>query len=55
MSALRVLLADDEPLARQMARRLLDAQDDVLIVAECEDGDALAGALEREAVDVHAP
>ncbi len=52
MSTLRVLVADDEPLARQMTRRLLDAQADVLIVAECADGDALAGALEREAVDV---
>src|SRR5207247_1014808 len=52
MTTLRVLVADDEPLARQMTRRLLDAQADVLIVAECADGDALAGALEREAVDV---
>jgi two-component system LytT family response regulator len=52
MSALRVLVADDEPLARKMARRLLEGQHDVVVVAECEDGDALAGALERETVDV---
>jgi len=52
MSALRVLVADDEPLARKMARRLLEGQDDVVVVAECGDGDALAGALEREPVDV---
>jgi two-component system, LytTR family, response regulator len=52
MSTLRVLVADDEPLARQMARRLLDAQQDVLVVAECGDGDALVGALERETVDL---
>jgi two-component system, LytTR family, response regulator len=52
MSALRVLVADDEPLARRMVRRLLDAQEDVFIVTECGDGDALAGVLEREAVDV---
>ena len=52
MSALRVLVADDEPLARKMARRLLETQDDIVVVAECEDGDALAGALERETVDV---
>jgi two-component system LytT family response regulator len=52
MSPLRVLVADDEPLARQLVRRLLEAQADVLLVAECADGDALAGALEREAVDV---
>ena len=52
MTALRVLVADDEPLARKMARRLLEGQDDVVVVAECGDGDAVAGALEREAVDV---
>src|SRR5262245_54687766 len=52
MSALRVLVADDEPLARKMARRLLEGQNDVVVVAECGDGDALAGALERETVDV---
>ena len=49
---LRILVADDEPLARQMARRLLDGEKDIVIVAECEDGDALAGALDREDVDV---
>jgi len=52
MSPLRVLVADDEPLARQMARRLLVAQEDVVVVAECEDGDALAAALERMTVDL---
>ena len=52
MSALRVLVADDEPLARKMARRLLEGQDDVVVVAECGDGDALAGALDRETVDL---
>lgn len=52
MSPLRVLVADDEPLARQLVRRLLEAQADVILVAECADGDSLAGALEREAVDV---
>jgi len=51
-TTLRILVADDEPLARQMARRLLAAAKDVVVVAECEDGDALAGALDREEVDV---
>jgi CheY-like chemotaxis protein len=32
--------------------RLLEGQDDVVVVAEREDGDALAGALEPQTVDV---
>jgi two-component system LytT family response regulator len=52
MTALRVLLADDEPLARQRMRQLLAGQEDVVVVSECADGDAVAGALERDRVDV---
>jgi DNA-binding LytR/AlgR family response regulator len=52
MTALRVLVADDEPLARQMVRRLMADMTDVVITAECEDGDRLAAMLERAAVDV---
>jgi two-component system, LytTR family, response regulator len=51
MTPLRVLIADDEPLARQMVRRLL-AQHDAEVAGECADGDALADALERQPVDV---
>lgn len=47
-----VLIADDEPLARQLARRLLAPHGDVVIVAECADGDGLAEALDRDPVDV---
>lgn len=35
---LRVLLIDDEPLARQKMRRFLAAEPDVEILGECEDG-----------------
>jgi two-component system LytT family response regulator len=51
MTALRVLIADDEPLARQMVKRLL-ARHVAEIAGECEDGDALAAALERQPADV---
>jgi two-component system, LytTR family, response regulator len=52
MTALRVVVADDEPLARQRLRTLLGAERDVVVVAECADGDALAQTLEHEPVDV---
>lgn len=54
MNALRILVADDEPLARQLTRRLLAEHEDVVVVvvAECADGNVLADTLERHAVDV---
>jgi two-component system LytT family response regulator len=52
MTALRVLVADDERLARDMVRRLLDEVGGVVIVEECADGDAVAEALGRHLVDV---
>jgi len=35
---LRVLIADDEPIARRRVRRLLGAEPDVAVVGECADG-----------------
>jgi two-component system LytT family response regulator len=35
---LRILIVDDEPLARERVRRLLQAEPDVAIVGECADG-----------------
>src|SRR5262249_59919671 len=52
MTTLRVLVADDEPLARKVVRTLLASCADVVVAAECEDGDALASALERLEADV---
>lgn len=43
MTELRVLLADDEPLARRGLRRLLSAEPGVTVIAECRHG--------REAVE----
>ncbi len=47
---MKVILVDDEPLARERLRRLLSAERDVEIVAECADGPATV-----EAVRIHAP
>ena len=38
MSAIRVVIADDEPLARLRLRRLLAAMPDIEVVAECASG-----------------
>lgn len=52
MSVLRILLADDELMARKRLRRLLGDMDGVEIVAECESGEAVLATLEQKDVDL---
>ena len=52
MSPLRVVIADDEPVARQRLRRLLRLRDDCLVVGEFADGADLAASLPRLGSDV---
>jgi two-component system LytT family response regulator len=49
---LRVLIADDEPLARQRLHDLLQHQGEVDIVAMCADGEEAAQAIVNERPDV---
>ncbi len=49
---IRVVVADDELLARQRLRRLLRRAPDVRLVAECPDGPATVTAVLREAPDL---
>ena len=49
---LRVLIADDEELARQRVRRLLEAEAGVAIVGECATGREAVEAIRREAPDL---
>jgi DNA-binding NarL/FixJ family response regulator len=44
---IKVLLVDDQPLARAGLRRILEPQEDITIVGECEDGDQVIAAVER--------
>jgi two-component system response regulator AlgR len=44
---MRVLIADDEPLARMRLRTLLGRRDDVTVVGEVADGDAVMEACAR--------
>ena len=45
MSALRVLIVDDEPLARERIRTMLAGDADVEIVGECGDGPGAVSAI----------
>jgi two-component system LytT family response regulator len=49
---MRVIIVDDEPLARDRLRSLLSKESDVQIVAECGDGREAVGAVQREKPDV---
>jgi two-component system LytT family response regulator len=49
---IRVVIADDEPLARQRIRRLLRREPEVRIAAECADGAAAVAAILRESPDL---
>jgi two-component system LytT family response regulator len=50
--SLRVLIADDEGLARRRLLRLLSAMPDVQIAGECADGDEVLDRVRGGAVDV---
>lgn len=49
---IRVLLADDHAFLRQTLKGLLEAADDVEVVAECTDGDEVAEAVANTQPDV---
>jgi two-component system LytT family response regulator len=48
---IRILIVDDEPVARDGIRQLLQAEPDVEIVGECSDGHAALRALRTENID----
>ena len=52
MTALRVLIADDEQLARARLTRLLSAMEDVTIVGEAKDGDEALARVRDGGIDV---
>jgi two-component system LytT family response regulator len=49
---IRVLLSDDEALARERLRSLLDDEPDLEIVAECGDGKSAIALIKREKPDL---
>jgi two-component system, LytTR family, response regulator len=49
---IRVLLSDDESLARERLRSLLEEESDLEIVAECGDGKSAISTIKREKPDL---
>jgi two-component system LytT family response regulator len=49
---LRILVVDDEPLARRRLRRMLAAEPDVLVVGECGSGSEAVRAIADHSPDV---
>jgi two-component system, LytTR family, response regulator len=49
---LRAIVADDEPLARERIRTLLEAEGDIQIVAECGNGRDTVEAIDAEGADI---
>lgn len=49
---LRVLIADDEPLARERLRLLLSSEEDFSIAGECRNGSEVVAALREHRYDV---
>lgn len=52
MSATRVLLVDDDPLVRSGLRLMLEASDDVLVVADVGSGEEAVPAIQAHGPDV---
>lgn len=49
---LRVVIADDEPLARERLRTLLEGEPGIFIAAECENGLEVISAIDKECPDL---
>lgn len=49
---IRALIVDDEPLARDAIRVLLEAAPDIAIIAECRDGKEAVKAIHEQAPDL---
>jgi two-component system, LytTR family, response regulator len=50
--SLKVLIVDDEPLGRNMVRRMLEGHSEVEIVGECENGQEAITAIKTTAPDL---
>src|SRR5258706_1435640 len=49
---LRTLIVDDEPLARERLRKLLETEPDIELAGECADGRAAVATIRKETPDL---
>ncbi len=49
---IRVLIVDDEPIARERLRALLEREPDLEVLGECRDGNEAVAAIRRERPDL---
>jgi len=49
---IRTLIVDDEPLARQRVRMLLEAEPDMELLGECADGPSALEVIKRDSLDL---
>ena len=49
---IRTLVVDDEPLARERLRSLLEAEEDVEVIGECRDGNEALEAIRQRSPDL---
>lgn len=52
MTRIRIIICDDEPLARRYLRDLLDGEGDCEVIAECKDVDETVAAIETQSPDL---
>lgn len=52
MAKIRTLIVDDEPLARERLRALLQGEADVELIGECRDGEEAVNTIRREIPDL---
>lgn len=52
MTKLRILIADDEPLARERVRALLSAESTVEVIGECGNGPEAIAAIRKDRPDI---
>src|ERR1044071_2156665 len=50
--SVRILIVDDEPLARERLRKLLEREPDIELVGECADGLQAVAAIQQHSPDL---
>ena len=52
MAAIRTLIVDDEPLARERIRKLVESDPDIDVVGECKNGKQAVSSIKSQTPDL---